>query len=60
MTTKNKDVLSAMFGVSKEKMSLVSYVPNKKKVVLVLSSMHSGSSINESTGDRKKYVTVTC
>lgn len=54
LTTKNKSVYSSMFGFHEDKMTLVSYVPNKKKVVLMLSSMHYDNSIDISTGEQKK------
>lgn len=59
VTTKHKEVFSSRFGFHPEKMTLVSYVPNKKKVVLCLSTMHYDNKIDESTGEQKKPELIT-
>lgn len=59
VTTKHKEVYSSRFGFHPEKMTLVSYVPNRKKVVLGLSTMHYDKKIDESTGEQKKPDIIT-
>lgn len=59
LTTNKRKIHSSLFGFSEEKMTLVSYVPSKKKVVLGLSTMHSTNQIDESTGDKKKPELIT-
>ncbi len=42
-----------MFGF-KENLTLVSYIPKKGKVVVMLSSMHHDIAIDSATGDARK------
>lgn len=58
-TTKDRSVCSSIFGFHEEKMTLVSYAPNKKKVVLGLSTMHYNKEIDNSTGEQKKPEIIT-
>ncbi|CAB3231987.1 unnamed protein product [Arctia plantaginis] len=48
-----------MFGFQKD-ISLVSYAPNKNKVVVVMSTLHQDDKIDESTGDQKKPEMIVC
>lgn len=59
VTTKNRKINTSNFGFSDENLTLVSYVPNKKKVVLGLSTMHYDSKIDDSTGELKKPEIIT-
>lgn len=48
--SKNRQVNTSLFGFSKDNnMCLVSYKPKPNKLVVLLSSMHTTSSVNEST-----------
>ncbi|XP_035213239.1 uncharacterized protein LOC118187142 [Stegodyphus dumicola] len=53
-----REVYSSIFGFQKEA-TLVSYVPKKNKSVILLSTMHSGDQIDESTGESKKPEIIT-
>ncbi|XP_035225524.1 uncharacterized protein LOC118198042, partial [Stegodyphus dumicola] len=57
---KKIEVYSSIFGFQKEA-TLVSYVPKKKKnkSVILLSTMHSGDQIDESTGESKTPEIIT-
>ncbi|XP_035212060.1 uncharacterized protein LOC118186137 [Stegodyphus dumicola] len=55
---KKREVYSSIFGFQKEA-TLVSYVPKKNKSVILLSTMHSGDQIDESTGESKKPEIIT-
>ncbi|CAK1598285.1 unnamed protein product [Parnassius mnemosyne] len=50
---RDADVYSSKFGFQKD-ITLVSYIPKKKKVVLLISSLHHDADIDETTGERKK------
>lgn len=41
-------------------LTLLSYVPKKNKVVLLLSSLHHTDAIDEETGEKQKPVILTC
>ena len=58
MPNKNRKSLSSQFGFRKELM-MVSYVPKPKKAVILLSTMHSDASIDETTRDKQKPSVVT-
>jgi hypothetical protein len=55
---KGREVNSSMFGFHK-KCTLVSYVPKVKKNVLLISTMHNDSKIDQSTGVMKKPEIIT-
>lgn len=55
---KNRPVFGSYFGFQKNK-TLVSYKANKKKTVLLLSTMHSGKIIDETTAEKKKPEIIT-
>lgn len=58
---KNRENFSSIFAFRKEG-TLVSYVPQnkqKKKNVLLISSLHMDDSIDEATGDKKKPEMIT-
>lgn len=57
--TKGREVNSSMFGFGKNNTTLVSYVPKKGKVVLLLSNMHNSKKIDESTGEARKPEIIT-
>ena len=50
---------TSLFGYQ-EKCTLLSYVPKKKKLVLLLSFMHNNDKIYESTEDEKNPEIITC
>ncbi|XP_046397016.1 piggyBac transposable element-derived protein 4-like [Ischnura elegans] len=50
---KNRDEYSSIF-LFRKNMTLMSYIPKKKKNVLMISSMHSDISIDPTTGEKKK------
>ena len=50
ITDRGRDRNTSLFGFQ-DKCIMLSYVPEKNKVVLLLSSMHNDDTINESTGD---------
>lgn len=58
VTTKNRPVFSSYFGFSRNK-TLVSYKANKKKIVLLLSTMHQDKSIDLTTAEKKKPEIIT-
>jgi hypothetical protein len=63
LVTKNRPLVDSMFGFG-ESLTLVSYVPkskkqNKKKNVLLVSSMHHDDKIDQATGDDKKPEIIT-
>lgn len=53
-----REVHSSIFGFQKN-CTLVSYVPKKNKSVLMISSMHDNTAIDETTGEQKKPVIIT-
>ena len=55
---KDRDVFTYKFGFRKD-MIIASYVPKQKKAVIMLSTMHSDASIDETTGDKQKPSVVT-
>ncbi|XP_046396726.1 uncharacterized protein LOC124163702 [Ischnura elegans] len=59
LRTKNREVHSSIFGFAKNLTTLVSYVPNKNKVVLLTSTMHHSKSIDNATGEQKKPEIIT-
>jgi len=58
LVTKNRELCSSYFGFQNN-MSIVSYMPKKNKIVLVLSTMHSSKTIDESSGLAKKPEIIT-
>ncbi|XP_063222178.1 piggyBac transposable element-derived protein 4-like isoform X4 [Bacillus rossius redtenbacheri] len=56
--TKGKPIGSSLFGFCKD-VTLVSHVPKKGKVVILLSTMHHDAKIDESTGQKKKPEIIT-
>lgn len=58
ITTRGKDPKSSTFGHQKD-ITLVSYIPKKNKVVLLMSSLHHDDNIDESTGDDQKPEIIT-
>lgn len=55
---KNKPEYSSQFGFS-DTATLVSYVPKKKRSVVLLSSLHCAAEIDESTNEKRKPSIVT-
>ena len=55
---KDREVFTSKFGFRKD-MMIASYVPKQKKAVIMLSTMHSDASIDETTGDKQKPSVVT-
>ncbi|XP_067135443.1 piggyBac transposable element-derived protein 4-like [Centruroides vittatus] len=55
---RGRKVYSSLFGFLKD-LTLVSYVPEKNRNVLLLSSFHHNDAIDDTTGDRKKPEIVT-
>ena len=49
---RGRDKYTSLFGFQEE-CALLSYVPKKNKIVFLLSSMHNGDKIDESTVDAK-------
>uniref|UniRef100_A0A1B6JQP1 PiggyBac transposable element-derived protein domain-containing protein n=1 Tax=Homalodisca liturata TaxID=320908 RepID=A0A1B6JQP1_9HEMI len=56
--TRNRPVSSSMFAF-KDGKTLLSYCPKKKKVVLLLSTMHHSDEIDPQSGDAKKPFILT-
>jgi hypothetical protein len=56
--TKNKAPHSSMFCFQQE-MTMVSYVPKKGKVVLLISTMHQDDKIDETTQQQRKPEIIT-
>ena len=50
---RGRDRNTSLFGCQ-ERCTLISYVPKKNKLVLLLSSVHNDDTIDESTGDAQK------
>lgn len=57
--TKNRNIHSSYFGFNSNK-TLVSYMPKRKKIVLVLSTMHFSKDIDQSTGSTRIPEIITC
>ncbi|KAJ8707787.1 hypothetical protein PYW07_011464 [Mythimna separata] len=55
---KNRPEYSSQFGFS-DTATLVSYVPKKKRSVVLISSLHSAAEIDESTNEKRKPSIVT-
>nr|CAH7712308.1 unnamed protein product [Callosobruchus chinensis] len=55
---KGRPVYSSIFAYQ-QNMTLVSYVPRKRKNVLAVSSMHYDGRIDQDTGDKKKPEMIT-
>lgn len=58
LDSKKREVNSSKFGYSKECL-LVSYVPNKNKNVLRLSTMHKQGDIDVESGEQRKPEVMT-
>ncbi|KAE9528810.1 hypothetical protein AGLY_012385 [Aphis glycines] len=56
---KNRPIYTSYFGFSEDKVTIVSYTPKKNKIVLLLSTMHHSSTIDESTKEIKKPEIIT-
>ena len=56
--TKDRPEYSSVFGYQKNT-TIVSYVPKKRKNVILASTMHHDDTINLSTGDKKKPEIIT-
>lgn len=54
----SREVSSSIFGFMKN-CTLVSYVPNKNKAVLVISTMHDNMAIDPDTGNERKPIIIT-
>lgn len=54
----NRQVHSSLFGFQKN-CTIVSYVPKKKKNVILLSSLHHDNTIDEDSGDLRKPEIIT-
>lgn len=59
LLTKGKQINDSLFGFHKKGCTIVSYMPKKNKVVLLISTMHNDNSIDEETGDQQKPEIVT-
>ena len=59
ITGRGRDKYNNLFGFQ-EKFILLSHVPKKNKLFLLLSSMHNDDKIDESTVDAKKPEMITC
>lgn len=55
---KDRQQFSTIFGFTKE-MTLLSYVPKKRKAVMLLSTFHNSDTIDPSTYDQKKPEVLT-
>ena len=55
---RNRDENTSLFGFG-DKCTLVSYIPKKKKNVLILSTLHNDDKIDEETGTARKPEIVT-
>lgn len=51
--TRNVELLSSRFGFQKD-VTLVSHIPKKNKIVLLMSSLHHDDKIDDSTGAKRK------
>ena len=58
ISTRGKEVYSTQFAFQKD-LTLVSYIPKKSKVVLVLSSLHHDQNIDPASGDKQKPEIIT-
>lgn len=58
-STKSRPIYTSYFGFSEDKVTIVSYTPKKNKIVLLLSTMHHSSTIDESTKEMKKPEIIT-
>lgn len=58
LDSKKREVCSSLFAFQKDT-TLVSYVPQKNKNVLLLSTMHNDNAIDSSTGESKKPEIIT-
>lgn len=58
VTTKNKPVYSCTFGFQ-ENCTIVSYIPKKNKVVILISSLHNDEKIDPESGERNKPEIIT-
>ncbi|KAL4104559.1 hypothetical protein QTP88_019854 [Uroleucon formosanum] len=58
LVTKNRELCSSYFGFQNN-ISIVSYMPRKNKIVLVLSTMHSSKTRDERSGLAKKPQIIT-
>lgn len=56
---KDKPICSSTFGFSKDKMTLVSYIPKRNKCVVLLSTMHYSPDIDPQTGEALKPEIIT-
>lgn len=52
LPNRKREVYSSIFGFTKE-ISMVSYVPEKSRSVVVISTMHNDDLIDEDTGAKK-------
>lgn len=53
INTRGAAIFSSKFGFQKD-ITLVSHIPKKNKVVILMSSLHHNAEIDESTGEKKK------
>nr|XP_026490968.1 piggyBac transposable element-derived protein 4-like [Vanessa tameamea] len=58
LNIRGKELNSSTFGFQKD-ISLVSYIPKKNKIVLLMSSLHHDANIDQSTGDQRKPEIIT-
>ncbi|CAH2085721.1 unnamed protein product [Euphydryas editha] len=58
ITTRGKEIYSTQFAFQKD-ITLVSYIPKKSKVMLVLSSLHHDQNIDPTSGDKCKPEILT-
>lgn len=56
LKTKNREVYSSLFAFGKDQNTLVSYCPKKKKIVLLLSTMHHDSAVNSDSAQKKPEI----
>lgn len=54
-----REEYSSLFGFGEANATLVSYVPKKGRIVLLLSNFHQGNTIDESSGSKKKPEIIT-
>ncbi|XP_023228246.1 uncharacterized protein LOC111628649 [Centruroides sculpturatus] len=59
LITSGREEYSSLFGFGKDYATLVSYVPKKRKVVLLLSTLHQSDAIDPETGNKKKPEAIT-
>nr|QPD02190.1 PiggyBac2 [Dichotomius schiffleri] len=57
--SRDRHVNSSLFGFGKNNTTLVSYVPKKGRVVVLLSTMHNSKTIDPDSGDAKKPEIIT-